>query len=159
MRMRHSPGAGSARVVETMDNDVIVTVHAADDDPPFPLGAAEWLGERVGHEQPAIGTYRGVAPRKLRQAGDPSRTEHPDARSGASRGGGGLGVARGSAPSREFGRTFLCPAGLLGVVRSVGALLNRHKSWVWRRLALLERLNEECREDLRLGLLSPTMAR
>ena len=41
----------------------------------------------------------------------------------------------------------------------VGELLERHKSWVSRRLALLERLAEECREDLRLGLLSPTMAR
>ena len=41
----------------------------------------------------------------------------------------------------------------------VGELLERHKSWVCRRLALLERLSEECREDLRLGLLSPTMAR
>jgi ParB-like chromosome segregation protein Spo0J len=41
----------------------------------------------------------------------------------------------------------------------VGELLGRHKSWVCRRLALLERLSEECREDLRLGLLSPTMAR
>jgi ParB-like chromosome segregation protein Spo0J len=38
-------------------------------------------------------------------------------------------------------------------------LLGRHKSWVCRRLALLERLAEECREDLRVGLLSPTMAR
>jgi ParB-like chromosome segregation protein Spo0J len=41
----------------------------------------------------------------------------------------------------------------------VAELLGRHKSWVSRRLALLERLSEECREDLRLGLLSPTMAR
>lgn len=41
----------------------------------------------------------------------------------------------------------------------VAELLQRHKSWVCRRLALLERLSEECREDLRLGLLSPTMAR
>jgi ParB-like chromosome segregation protein Spo0J len=41
----------------------------------------------------------------------------------------------------------------------VAELLGRHKSWVCRRLALLERLAEECREDLRLGLLSPTMAR
>jgi ParB-like chromosome segregation protein Spo0J len=41
----------------------------------------------------------------------------------------------------------------------VADLLGRHKSWVCRRLALLERLSEECREDLRLGLLSPTMAR
>jgi ParB-like chromosome segregation protein Spo0J len=41
----------------------------------------------------------------------------------------------------------------------VAELIQRHKSWVCRRLALLERLSEECREDLRLGLLSPTMAR
>jgi len=41
----------------------------------------------------------------------------------------------------------------------VAELLQRHKSWVCRRLALLERLSEECRADLRLGLLSPTMAR
>jgi len=38
-------------------------------------------------------------------------------------------------------------------------LLGRHKSWVHRRLALLERLCEEGREDLRLGLLSVTAAR
>lgn len=38
-------------------------------------------------------------------------------------------------------------------------LLGRHKSWVCRRLALLERLCAEAREDLRLGLLSPTKAR
>jgi ParB-like chromosome segregation protein Spo0J len=41
----------------------------------------------------------------------------------------------------------------------VAELLQRHKSWVCRRLALLERLSEGCREDLRLGLLLPTMAR
>jgi len=41
----------------------------------------------------------------------------------------------------------------------VAELLQRHKSWVCRRLALLERLSEECREDLCVGLLSPTMAR
>jgi hypothetical protein len=37
--------------------------------------------------------------------------------------------------------------------------LGRHKSWVHRRLALVERLCEEAREDLRLGLLSATAAR
>ena len=41
----------------------------------------------------------------------------------------------------------------------VAELLGRHRSWVCRRLALLERLAEQCREDLRLGLLSPTTAR
>lgn len=39
------------------------------------------------------------------------------------------------------------------------SLLGRHKSWVHRRLALLERLCEEGKEDLRLGLLSVTAAR
>jgi ParB-like chromosome segregation protein Spo0J len=38
-------------------------------------------------------------------------------------------------------------------------LLGRHKSWVCRRLALLEKLGTEAREDLRMGLLSPTAAR
>jgi ParB-like chromosome segregation protein Spo0J len=41
----------------------------------------------------------------------------------------------------------------------VAELLGHHKSWVCRRLALLEKLCEEGREELRLGLLSPTMAR
>lgn len=38
-------------------------------------------------------------------------------------------------------------------------LLGRHKSWVNRRLAMLERLCEEAREELRLGLMTPAMAR
>lgn len=38
-------------------------------------------------------------------------------------------------------------------------LLNRHKSWVCRRLALLERLGEAAQAELRLGLLSPGLAR
>ena len=38
-------------------------------------------------------------------------------------------------------------------------LLGRHKSWVCRRLALLERLDEAARDELRLGLLGPTAAR
>jgi ParB-like chromosome segregation protein Spo0J len=38
-------------------------------------------------------------------------------------------------------------------------LLNRHKSWVCRRLALLERLGTEAQAELRLGLLSPGLAR
>jgi hypothetical protein len=40
-----------------------------------------------------------------------------------------------------------------------GALLGRHKSWVNRRLAMWERLAEVAKEELRLGLLSPAMAR
>jgi ParB-like chromosome segregation protein Spo0J len=38
-------------------------------------------------------------------------------------------------------------------------LLNKHKSWVCRRLALLERLGVEAQAELRLGLLSPGLAR
>ncbi len=43
--------------------------------------------------------------------------------------------------------------------QEVAELLGRHKSWVCRRLALLERLVEEARQDLRLGLLTPSAAR
>ena len=38
-------------------------------------------------------------------------------------------------------------------------MLGRHKSWINRRLALIERLCDEARESLRLGLLAPTQAR
>ena len=41
----------------------------------------------------------------------------------------------------------------------VAELLSHHKSWVCRRLALLERLCPAARDDLSLGLLSPTQAR
>ncbi len=41
----------------------------------------------------------------------------------------------------------------------VAELLGRHKSWVCRRLALIERLCPEAKEELRLGLLCPTAAR
>jgi len=41
----------------------------------------------------------------------------------------------------------------------VAELLGRHKSWVCRRLALLERLCAEVRQDLEVGLLAPTAAR
>jgi ParB-like chromosome segregation protein Spo0J len=42
---------------------------------------------------------------------------------------------------------------------AVADLLGKHKSWVCRRLALIERLADEARADLRLGLLSVTAAR
>ncbi len=51
----------------------------------------------------------------------------------------------------------LIRGGLTGV--QVGALLGRHKSWVSRRLGLLERLAPELQEDMKLGLLEPGMAR
>jgi hypothetical protein len=41
----------------------------------------------------------------------------------------------------------------------VAELLGRHKSWVCRRLALVEKLACEAKDDLRLGLLSATLAR
>lgn len=41
----------------------------------------------------------------------------------------------------------------------VAELLGRHKTWVCRRLALLEKLQPAVRQDLQLGLLSPTAAR
>lgn len=41
----------------------------------------------------------------------------------------------------------------------VAELLGRHKSWVCRRLALVEKLAGEARDDLRLGLLSGRAAR
>lgn len=51
----------------------------------------------------------------------------------------------------------LVQGGLTGV--EVGTLLGRHKSWVSRRLGLLERLAPELREEMKLGLLEPGMAR
>jgi ParB/RepB/Spo0J family partition protein len=41
----------------------------------------------------------------------------------------------------------------------VADLLGRHKSWVSRRLALLEKLSPQARQDLQLGLLSVSAAR
>lgn len=41
----------------------------------------------------------------------------------------------------------------------VAELLDRTPSWVCRRLALIEKLGEEAKNDLRLGLLSATSAR
>jgi ParB-like chromosome segregation protein Spo0J len=41
---------------------------------------------------------------------------------------------------------------------AVARLVRRHKSWVSRRLALIERLEEAVQADVRLGLLSPRSA-
>jgi ParB/RepB/Spo0J family partition protein len=41
----------------------------------------------------------------------------------------------------------------------IAALVGRHKSWVCRRLSLIERLSEEIQEDIRLGLLSVSVGR
>ena len=42
---------------------------------------------------------------------------------------------------------------------AVAQLLGRHKSWVCRRLALLEKLSAAVREELALGLISASMSR
>jgi hypothetical protein len=41
----------------------------------------------------------------------------------------------------------------------VGELLGRHKSWVCRRLALIEKLADPAQDDLRVGLMSASLAR
>lgn len=41
----------------------------------------------------------------------------------------------------------------------VGEILGRHKSWVSRRLMLIERLSEQVQSDVRVGLVSVSMTR
>jgi hypothetical protein len=41
----------------------------------------------------------------------------------------------------------------------VAELLGCYKSWVCRRLALIERLGPKAKDELRVSLLSPTAAR
>ncbi len=41
----------------------------------------------------------------------------------------------------------------------IGALLGRHKSWICRRLALVERLSDEVTDHLKLGLITTTIGR
>jgi len=73
-----------------------------------------------------------------------------------------LGLNRGQRATRELEEAWVVQA----LVRDDGLtqveaahLLGQHKSWVCRRLALLERLSEEVKEDLRLGLVGPALAR
>jgi hypothetical protein len=73
-----------------------------------------------------------------------------------------LGLNREQRPVRELEEAWIVQA----LVRDDGLtqveaahLLGQHKSWVCRRLALLERLSVEVKEDLRLGLLGPALAR
>jgi ParB-like chromosome segregation protein Spo0J len=72
------------------------------------------------------------------------------------------GLNREGRPTRELEEAWIVQAlvredGLTQV--EAAELLGRHKSWVCRRLALLEKLGVEAREDLRLGLLTATAAR
>jgi hypothetical protein len=73
-----------------------------------------------------------------------------------------LGLNRGQRPVRELEEAWIVQA----LVRDDGLtqveaahLLGQHKSWVCRRLALLEKLSVDVKEDLRLGLLGPALAR
>ena len=73
-----------------------------------------------------------------------------------------LGLNRDQRPVRELEEAWV----VQGLVRDDGMtqvetahLLGRHKSWVCRRLALLEKLSVAVKEDLRLGLLGPSLAR
>jgi len=73
-----------------------------------------------------------------------------------------LGLNHGQRATRELEEAWIVQA----LVRDDGLtqveaahLLGRHKSWVCRRLALLEKLSAAVTEDLRLGLLGPALAR
>jgi hypothetical protein len=73
-----------------------------------------------------------------------------------------LGLNREQRPVQELEEAWV----VQGLVRDDGMsqveaahLLGRHKSWVCRRLALLEKLSTAVKEDLRLGLVGPALAR
>lgn len=73
-----------------------------------------------------------------------------------------LGLNSGQRPARELEEAWVVQA----LVRDDGLtqveaahLLGRHKSWVCRRLALLERLSGAVKEEMRLGLVGPSLAR
>ncbi|MGA2150492.1 MAG: ParB N-terminal domain-containing protein [Bryobacteraceae bacterium] len=72
------------------------------------------------------------------------------------------GLNRAGGRTRELEEAWIIQAlvredGLSQV--EVAELLGRHKSWVCRRLALIERLGPKARDELRVGLLTPTAAR
>src|SRR5947207_11792868 len=73
-----------------------------------------------------------------------------------------LGLNRDQRPVRELEEAWV----VQGLVRDDGMtqvqaaqLLGRHKSWVCRRLALLEKLSVSVKEDLRVGLGGPALGR
>src|SRR5208283_4256130 len=73
-----------------------------------------------------------------------------------------LSLNRDQRPLRELEEAWI----VQGLVRDDGMtqveaahLLGRHKSWVCRRLGLLEKLCVAVKEDLRLGLVGPYLAR
>src|SRR6516164_5540298 len=72
------------------------------------------------------------------------------------------GLNRAGGRTREMEEAWIVHAlvredGLTQV--EVAELLGRHKSWVCRRLAMIEKLGPEARADLQVGLLTPTAAR
>jgi ParB-like chromosome segregation protein Spo0J len=72
------------------------------------------------------------------------------------------GLNRAGGRTREMEEAWIVHAlvredGLMQV--EVAELLGRHKSWVCRRLALIEKLGPEARADLQVGLLTPSSAR
>src|SRR5262245_61919710 len=71
------------------------------------------------------------------------------------------GLNRAGGRTRELEEAWIIQALVRedGMSQEVAELLGRHKSWVCRRLALIERLGPKARDDLRVGLLSPTAAR
>jgi len=73
-----------------------------------------------------------------------------------------LGLNHGQHGTRELEEAWIVQA----LVRDdaltqveAAHLLGKHKSWVCRRLALLEKLSPSVLEDMRLGLLGPALAR
>jgi ParB-like chromosome segregation protein Spo0J len=73
-----------------------------------------------------------------------------------------LGLNRGSGSLMDVEEALvvreLCRVCGLNQVE-VGTLLDRHKSWVCRRLSLVERLDERVQDDLRVGLVPVSLAR
>jgi len=72
------------------------------------------------------------------------------------------GLNRAGGRTREIEEAWIVHAlvredGLTQV--EVAELLGRHKSWVCRRLALIEKLGPEARAELQVGLITPTAAR
>lgn len=116
-----------------------------------------WLPE----ETPEVldGFKRLAAARRLHWASLTARRLAADARTAKA---ALYGLNRVGRPTREWEEAWLVHA----LVREdqltqveVAELLGRHKSWVCRRLALVEKLAAEAKDDLRLGLLSATWAR
>ena len=73
-----------------------------------------------------------------------------------------LGLNSLQRPTRELEEAWIVQALVRddGLTQQEAAhLLGRHKSWVCRRLAFLERLGDALKEEMRLGLLGPALAR